>query len=692
MTHGAGVGDAFRKTMFAPARLGLRSKAALFMGAMAILLLLAALVTSWVFVDLTRQRFGADVVRNHALLSKEQFMRPVDRELALAQKLADSDATRRFLRDERDAGHRNAFFTEAESFRRLFGEHSLFAGVIGSRHFYFNDDHLSFSTLPRGIMRPDVPADAWFFASTAKRTPYNLNINKNQQVGVTNVWVNVLVSEQDGTPLGFVGTGFNLDRFLERFARQEAGFTSMLLAGNGAIQAHPDPGQIEYQAVTGKVPAHTLFRLLSGPDDARRVQAAMDGLRAGRDGATVLDVVLDGRPQLMAMAWLPVLDWFVVSAVETRAGALFDASLLLGALSILAGLLVLATGLMYFGSHLLIFKPLLALRQGVRRMESGRYDVHLQLDRHDEIGELATAFNRMADRVRRHTAELEATVGERTRELTDMLTRQRDNIQCARMIQDAMLRRAALAETCQGRLLVLWKPKDIVSGDLYLFHRDADGWLVGLVDCAGHGVTGALMTVLAHGAFRTAVDRAGGRDPAAILDIMDDIVRAPFAEQMAGRQRVPTSMEAALVRVDPGQASLTYAGARIGLYCIDRDGAAQILKGGRRALGEKRRERHQNLTLPLHEGLDCYLTSDGLLDQSGGPQNFCFGSGRFVDLLGTFRDLPWDARLDALAARLAEWQGGRPQLDDICVLGFAAVPEGRAPAADPADPSFPSSA
>ena len=95
--------------MSAILRLGLRSKAATFMGLLAVMLLLAAVATSWIFIDLTRERYGAEVVRNHALLSKEQFMLPVARELALSQKLADSDATRNFLRDESRPDYRKAF-------------------------------------------------------------------------------------------------------------------------------------------------------------------------------------------------------------------------------------------------------------------------------------------------------------------------------------------------------------------------------------------------------------------------------------------------------------------------------------------------------------------------------------------------------------------------------------------------------
>lgn len=181
--------------MSAILRLGLRSKAATFMGLLAVMLLLAALATSWVFIDLTRERYGAEVIRNHALLTREQLMLPVSRELALAQKFADSDITRRFMRNEQDAASRTAFFDEAEAFRRLFADHSQFAASRISRHYFFNDATRPFSSEARGTLQPDMPTDAWFFNSIEKRSAYNINIDIDQNVHVSKVWINVLVQE-----------------------------------------------------------------------------------------------------------------------------------------------------------------------------------------------------------------------------------------------------------------------------------------------------------------------------------------------------------------------------------------------------------------------------------------------------------------------------------------------------------------
>ncbi len=654
-------------------KLDLRSRAAAFTGLLAVLLLLAALAASWVFVDLARERYAIDLVSNHAQLAREQLRLPMARELALAQKLADSDRTRSFLADDQDPEQRKAFFAEAESFRRLLTGGTLFAASGRSGHYFFNDNKTPYSDRPRATLDRKEPADAWFFATLEQPALHSLNVNSDRSVNVTKVWINVLVQDASGLRLGLVGTGFDLTKFLQRFARREAsGLSSMLIAGNGAIQAHPDPAQIEYQLVAGKPPTHTLFGLMSRQVDRDAVASAMSRLQADPGGVESLAVELEGQRQLIALAWLPELDWYAVSAVGLDSADLFSLPWAWAALLLLVSLLLAALALVYFGTHRLVFKPLLALGANVRQMESGRYDVSLELDSQDEIGELAGAFNRMARRVGQHTEELEATVKERTRELSEALTRQQDNIHCARLIQEAMLPRAALADACQGRQLVFWQPRDIVSGDIYLFHRDADGWLVGLVDCAGHGVTGALMTVLAQSAFQSAIDRVGSRDPAALLTLMDEIVRGPFADQLASRQKVATSMEAGLLRFDSARSVLTYAGARISLYCVDADGVVRVHKGGRRALGERRRQPYENRIVAA--GQDCYLTTDGLLDQSGGPKGFGLGSNRFEKILTDIATVPWPARHAMLAAALADWQADTPQLDDICVIGLATGP------------------
>ncbi|MBF3202250.1 histidine kinase, partial [Pseudomonas aeruginosa] len=135
----------------------------------------------------------------------------------------------------------------------------------------------------------------------------------------------------------------------------------------------------------------------------------------------------------------------------------------------------------------------------------------LPLARQDEIGSLSKAFASMAEQVRRHTAELEDKVQERTQALEEanreMAAAQKkigDSLDYASLIQRAILPDRQLSATLGEHHFILWKPRDVVGGDFYVYREQADGYLIGVVDCAGHGVPGALMTMLA----RAAIDHA----------------------------------------------------------------------------------------------------------------------------------------------------------------------------------------
>ncbi|MBF3347939.1 HAMP domain-containing protein, partial [Pseudomonas aeruginosa] len=147
---------------------------------------------------------------------------------------------------------------------------------------------------------------------------------------------------------------------------------------------------------------------------------------------------------------------------------------------------------------------------------AGRYDTPLPLARQDEIGSLSKAFASLADQVRRHTAELEDKVQERTQALEEanreMAAAQKkigDSLDYASLIQRAILPDRQLSATLGEHHFILWKPRDVVGGDFYVYREQTDGYLIGVVDCAGHGVPGALMTMLARAAIDHAIEAVG---------------------------------------------------------------------------------------------------------------------------------------------------------------------------------------
>ncbi|EPL3752385.1 SpoIIE family protein phosphatase [Pseudomonas aeruginosa] len=225
-----------------------------------------------------------------------------------------------------------------------------------------------------------------------------------------------------------------------------------------------------------------------------------------------------------------------------------------------------------------------------------------------------------------------------------------------------------LSATLGEHHFILWKPRDVVGGDFYVYREQADGYLIGVVDCAGHGVPGALMTMLARAAIDHAIEAVGSRDPAAILGETDQAMRSMLSQEQIP-QALATNMDAGLVWVDRRRRQLAFAGAKISLYASDGE-EVQELKGARRAIGDKRRGDYRNIEVPLAPGWTFYLSTDGFLDQAGGEHGFGFGSRRFADMLRDHARQPLPEQAEAFVATLAEYQGEHPQRDDITILSF----------------------
>ena len=654
---------------------GLRSKSVLALLLACVLALIPAAWLGWRAMEDIRQHFGEAYARNFTLLHRERILAPVARELALARRFADAQLTRRWLQAEDDAERRAQFFAEAEGYQREFRDQAWFV-IPRNGHYYFNDASQPPSQQPRYVLNPDDPQDAWFFASLRGAAEHNVNVNVDSKLKTTKVWFNVQVRDGERV-LGLAGSGLDLSGFLVRFiVSREPGVTPMILAADGAIQAHPDQARIAYNSGSGASGGSgRVFDLLAQPAERAALQAAMRRAEAEPDAVQILHASLDGKPRLLALSYIAPLRWHLLTAVDLHAVQVLDQRWLWPLLGTLVALLAaLLLGFAYVVERLLL-RPLRSLRQSAKAIAAGRYDTRLPPPRGDEIGELSAAFASMAAQVQRHTAELEGKVHERTRALEqanrEMAAAHKkidDSIDYASLIQRAILPDRQLSAALGERHFVLWQPRDVVGGDFYLYRESDDGCLLGVVDCAGHGVPGALMTMLARAAFDHAIGVAGAADPAAILRETDRTVRGMLREAPLSRS-LATNMDAGLVWVDRAARRLRFAGARLALFASDGYEVREY-KGGRRALADKREGEYVNLELELQPGWTFYLCSDGFLDQSGGEQGFGFGNRRFLDLVRSHAQRPLAEQAERFVARLAEYRGERPQRDDITVLSF----------------------
>ena len=340
-------------------RFGLRARSALALAFACLVALIPAGILGWRLLEEVRGHFGRAFAENYARLGRERISAPISRELALSIRLAGSEESRLWLLDEGDAERRAAFFREAEGYRQEFLDASYFLISAASGDYYFNSADKPFSDRPRYRLDPADPQDAWFFAVLRGADRYNINVNPDAKLGTTRVWLNVPVTV-DGRRLGLAGTGLDLGGFLEHFIRRHpAGVTPMILDRGGAIQAHPDAGLISFgSTVSGGPAVRTLAQRLSSDRERARLARAMAEAAADPDRVPLISVTLDGRGQLLDLAYIPELQWYLVGALDLSVAPVIQrAWLVAGLLACGLVLLVLLLGFALAVERLLL-RPL----------------------------------------------------------------------------------------------------------------------------------------------------------------------------------------------------------------------------------------------------------------------------------------------------------------------------------------------
>lgn len=261
------------------------------------------------------------------------------------------------------------------------------------------------------------------------------------------------------------------------------------------------------------------------------------------------------------------------------------------------------------------------------------------------------------------------------------------SIDYASTIQRAMLRtsRDTLAATLPDASLV-WEPRDVVGGDFYHFAAFPDGWFAALADCTGHGVPGAFMTLIASSLLTQALEQLGPRDPGALLMAVNRGIKQMLgqtdreadreARQMPDASESDDGMDAAFFWFDNATRQLTFAGAKSSLFVLQPgDTGGEMINGARMGVGYVDTDMDytwQNSAVPTQTGTLVFVTTDGLIDQIGGPKEIAFGKRRMREAICARRDASAAQISDAVLDVHRAWQGEQRRRDDLTFFCFRA--------------------
>ena len=276
---------------------------------------------------------------------------------------------------------------------------------------------------------------------------------------------------------------------------------------------------------------------------------------------------------------------------------------------------------------------------------------------------------------------LEATVAERTHELAESKAdteRQHqlilDSISYASRLQKAQLPRT---QRLEGHFLsfdAIWEPRDTIGGDVWwVSPPDEQGRItLALADCTGHGVPGAMLSVLASTSLERIVAADPGMGPSAMLMALDQALRRGLNQDAEGAES-DDGCDAAIVRIDTGRRMLEYAGAKLALLHAHADGSVDRIQPARISLGYPSPPKE---VPPVHAisyapGDSFLLVTDGITDQVGGDGTpRAYGYRRLMELLQACRGLDAPATVQRIRDALLAWQGAQLRRDDMTALVF----------------------
>jgi serine phosphatase RsbU (regulator of sigma subunit) len=241
-----------------------------------------------------------------------------------------------------------------------------------------------------------------------------------------------------------------------------------------------------------------------------------------------------------------------------------------------------------------------------------------------------------------------------------------DSIQYAKRIQGAILPSDKMIKKHLKESFIFYKPKDIVAGDFYWMDTDGENVLFAAADCTGHGVPGAMVSVVCHNALNRAVREFKLTEPAKILDKVTHLVIETFEQSEAN---IKDGMDIALCNFNTKTNELQYAGANNSLYLI-RDNELIEIKSDKQPIGKYNKIfPFTNHKLTIKEK-DCfYLFTDGYADQFGGEKGKKFKYKQFKELLLKNHKDSMQEQLNSLTNTFNNWKGNLEQIDDVCVIG-----------------------
>ncbi len=275
-------------------------------------------------------------------------------------------------------------------------------------------------------------------------------------------------------------------------------------------------------------------------------------------------------------------------------------------------------------------------------------------------------------RTRKHLSEMKSAYNEIDIQRSELQLRNKDltdSLNYARRIQAALLPAEHHIRKIFSDYFIYYRPKHIVSGDFYWFSERDDKYFIAAADCTGHGVPGALMSMIGLELIQKIINEMKVDDSDQVLLTMNRELESAFFKEESGKALIRDGIEMGICIIDKKTREMEFSGAFLPVYIVRDDKLIEIKGDKKNVVQSFAMVSFNRSTFRLQEGDLLYLFSDGYADQFGGPDNKKFMYRRLRHILLTISKYPLNDQERILDETIESWMDGHDQIDDMMILG-----------------------
>jgi serine phosphatase RsbU (regulator of sigma subunit) len=275
-------------------------------------------------------------------------------------------------------------------------------------------------------------------------------------------------------------------------------------------------------------------------------------------------------------------------------------------------------------------------------------------------------------RTRKHLSEMKNAYNEIEIQRSELQLRNKDltdSLNYACRIQAALLPSEHHIRRIFPDYFIYYRPKHIVSGDFYWFSERDDKYFIAAADCTGHGVPGALMSMIGLELIQKIINEMKVDDTDEVLLTMNRELESAFFKEESGKPIIKDGIEMSICIIDKKSRLMEFSGAFLPVYIVRDDKLIEIKGDKKNVVQSFAMVSFNRSTYTLQEGDLLYLFSDGYADQFGGPENKKFMYRRLRHLLLTISKYPLPDQQRILDETIDSWMEGHDQIDDMMILG-----------------------